>query len=107
MFEWIRTKGVMKIYKMLRKKATCSLRVNTLYYFIIKAVIYGFYNKIFNLYTTIITELYAVFIPSELQRCDIQTRTLLTYYKPVSNEHYPRVSKNTKNSRTKALPPFH
>jgi len=39
MFELIHTKGVMKIYKMLRKiykmlrkKATYSLRVNTLYY---------------------------------------------------------------------------
>jgi len=31
MFQWIHTKGVMKIYEMLRKKATCSLRVNTLY----------------------------------------------------------------------------
>jgi len=31
MFELIHTKGVMKIYEMLRKKATCSLRGNTLY----------------------------------------------------------------------------
>ena len=51
-----------------------------------------------NLYTTIIAQLYAVFIPSELQRCDIQTRTLLTYYKPVSHEGSPSVctSRNTK-----------
>jgi len=27
MFEWIHTKGVTKIYKMLRTSATCSLRV--------------------------------------------------------------------------------
>jgi len=62
MFECIHTKEAMKIYEMPRKKATCSLPVN-----IIKAVIYGFYYKISNLYTTIIAELYAVFIPSELQ----------------------------------------
>jgi hypothetical protein len=31
MFESIHTKGVMKIYEMVRKKDTCSLRVNTLY----------------------------------------------------------------------------
>jgi len=30
-FESIHTKGVIKIYEMLRKKATCSLPVSTLY----------------------------------------------------------------------------
>ena len=31
MFESTDTKGIMKIYEMLRKKATCSLWVYTLY----------------------------------------------------------------------------
>jgi len=42
MFLWIQTKRVMKIYEMLRKKATCSLQVTVCTNFIIKAVIYGF-----------------------------------------------------------------
>jgi len=33
MFEWVYVRGAVKIYKMLRKKATSSLRVRTLYYF--------------------------------------------------------------------------
>ena len=65
--------------------------------FIIKAVIYGFLYKISNLYTTIIPEDYAVFIPSELQHCKFHTRTSLTWYKPVSHEHCQASVKQQRN----------
>jgi len=56
-------------------------------------VIYGFYYKISNLYTTIIAELYTVFIPSELQHSNI------TYRKQTSVKRtLPNVCKNKENT---------
>ena len=46
---------------------------------------------------TIITELYVVFIPSELQHGNFHNQTLLTYHKPVSHEHYPAFVKIQRN----------
>jgi hypothetical protein len=80
----------MKIYEMLRKKATCSIQVNTLYY-LIKAMIYGFYYKISNLYTTIIAELYAGFIHTELQHCNMTYLIKTSVTRTLSN-----ICKNTK-----------
>ena len=50
-----------------------------------------------NLHTTMTAELYAVFIPSELQHCNFHSRTSLTLYNPVSHVHSPAFVKTQRN----------
>ena len=61
-----------------------------------------FGKKNSNLYTTIIAELYAVFIPSELQHDNLHTCTLERYLPHINQRHTnttpPHVCKNTKKS---------
>jgi len=86
MFEWIHTKGVTKIYNMLRKPRTPFG-----WHLCIKAMIYGFWHKICNTQVTIIAQLYAVFILSQLQHSNI------TYLVKITVTHAPStVSLNTK-----------